>query len=119
MGVWRFAPSYEITIDQPNPKAGQRGQPARIAYHLRTLVEFQGLLVTGNGVNNATLSFWDPRGVLMNQINPQPLDVIQVRLNNRHGTWATAWTGYVDEIHEIHDPAQGRMVTLKALPQSR
>jgi len=113
MGVWRFAPSYEITLDQSNPKAGQRGQPARIAYQLRTLVEFQGLLVTGNGVNNATLSFWDPRGILMDQTNPQPLDAIQVRLNNRHGTWATAWSGYVDECHEIHDPSQGRMVTLK------
>jgi len=114
MATWAFAPSYDIVLDKRNPKAGQRGQPARLAYQLRTLVELQALLVTGNGVGNATLSFWDPRGILMEQVDPQPLDVIQVRLTNRHGTWATAWTGYVDEVHEIHDPAQGRLLTIKA-----
>jgi len=113
MGTWSFNPSYDIRIERKNPKAGTPGQPATIAYQLRTLSEFQGLLATTNTSSQATLAFHDPTGALMNTIAPQAMDAVTVRLRNRLNVWAGAWAGYVDECHEIHDPAQGRLMTLK------
>jgi len=113
MGTWRFTPSYDIRIEQPNPRKGTPGQPDTIAYQLHTLSEFQGLLATTNTSSQATITLNDPTGAVMDTVNPQPMDAVTVRLRNRRGVWAGAWTGYVDECHEIHDPAQGRVVTLK------
>jgi hypothetical protein len=45
---WSFSPNYDITITQPHPRPALN-QPATIAWQLRTLSEFQGLLVTANG----------------------------------------------------------------------
>ncbi len=113
MGTWAFNPSYDIRIERKNPKAGTPGQPATIAYQLRTLSEFQGLLATTNTSSQATLAFHDPTGALMDTVAPQAMDAVTVRLRNRLNVWAGAWAGYVDECHEIHDPAQGRLMTLR------
>jgi len=99
---WSFSPNYDITITQPHPRPALN-QPATIAWQLRTLAAFQGLLVTANGSNQATLSFHDPDGFLLDQVAPQPMNVVQVRIPNRWGVWGTAWTGFVDSAHEIHD----------------
>ncbi len=99
---WSFSPNYDITITQPHPRPALN-QPATIAWQLRTLSEFQGLLVTANGSNQATLSFHDPDGSLLKMVAPQPMDGVKVRLTNRWGVWGTAWTGLVDSVHEIHD----------------
>lgn len=99
---WSFSPNYDITITQPHPRPALN-QPATIAWQLRTLSEFQGLLVTANGSNQATLSFHDPDGSLLKMVAPQPMDSVKVRLTNRWGVWGTAWTGLVDSVHEIHD----------------
>ncbi len=113
MGTWAFSPSYDLTISRKNPKAGTRGQPDTLSWQLRTLSEFQGLLATTNTSSQATITLHDPTGTLMDTVAPQAMDAITVRLRNRRGVWAGAWAGYVDECHEIHDPAQGRTVTLK------
>jgi len=99
---WSFSPNYDITITQPHPRPALN-QPATIAWQLRTLAAFQGLLVTANGSNQATLSFHDPDGSLLKMVAPQPMDSVKVRLTNRWGVWGTAWTGLVDSVHEIHD----------------
>jgi hypothetical protein len=103
MATFEFHPQYDITLTQPNPKRGVRDQPDFITWQLRTLATFQGLLVTANGSNQATLSFHDADGSLLDQVAPQPMNVVQVRLPNRSGAWGTAWTGFVDSAHEIHD----------------
>jgi len=103
MATFEFHPQYDITLTQPNPKRGVRDQPDFITRQLRTLATFQGLLVTANGSNQATLSFHDADGSLLDQVAPQPMNVVQVRLTNRWGAWGTAWTGFVDAAHEIHD----------------
>jgi len=113
MGTWAFNPSYDIRIERKNPKAGTPGQPATIAYQLRTLSEFQGLLATTNTSSQATITLNDPTGAVMDVVNPQAMDAITVRLRNRRGVWAGAWAGYLDECREIHDPSAGRTVTLK------
>ncbi len=88
-----------MTLTQPNPNKGQPRQPDTRTWRLFTLSEFQGLLVTANGVNNATLTFHDPTGAIMDQITPQAMDEVRVRLNNRQGQWGSAWTGFVDACH--------------------
>jgi len=103
MATFEFHPQYDITLTQPNPKRGVRDQPDFITWQLRTLATFQGLLVTANGSNQATLSFHDADGSLLDQVAPQSMNVVQVRLPNRWGAWGTAWTGFVDSAHEIHD----------------
>jgi len=113
MGTWSFSPSYDLTISRKNPKAGTRGQPDTLSWQLRTLSEFQGLLATTNTSSQATITLHDPTGAVMDTVAPQAMDAIIVRLRNRRGVWAGAWAGYVDECREIHDPAQGRVVTLK------
>jgi len=113
MGTWAFNPSYDIRIERKNPKAGTPGQPATIAYQLRTLSEFQGLLATTNTSSQATITLNDPTGAVMDVVNPQAMDAITVRRRNRRGVWAGAWAGYLDECREIHDPSAGRTVTLK------
>jgi len=113
MGTWSFSPSYDLTISRKNPDRGTRGQPDTLSWHLRTLSEFQGLLATTNTSSQATITLNDPTGALMDTVNPQPMDAIIVRLRNRHGVWAGAWAGYLDECREIHDPSAGRTVSLK------
>jgi len=113
MGTWSFNPSYDITLSRKNPQRGTRGQPDTLSWQLRTLSEFQGLLATTNTSSQATITLSDPTGALMDTVNPQPMDAVTVRLRNRRGVWAGAWAGYLDECREIHDPAQGRVVTLK------
>ncbi len=113
MGTWSFNPSYDIRIERKNPKAGTPGQPATIAYQLRTLSEFQGLLATTNTSSQATITLNDPLGGLMDAVNPQAMDAVTVRLRNRRGVVAGAWAGYLDECREIHDPSAGRTVSLK------
>ncbi len=113
MGTWAFSPSYDLTISRKNPKAGTRGQPDTLAWQLRTLSEFQGLLATTNTSSQATITLHDPTGALMDTVAPQAMDAITVRLRNRRGVWAGAWAGYVDECREIHDPSAGRTVSLK------
>ncbi len=113
MGTWRLDASYDITLSRKNPKAGTRGQPDILSWQLRTLSEFQGLLATTNTSSQATITLNDPTGALMDTVNPQPMDVVTVRLRNRRGVTAGAWAGYLDECREIHDPSAGRTVSLK------
>ncbi len=113
MGTWSFNPSYDITLSRKNPDRGKRGQPDTLSWQLRTLSEFQGLLATTNTSSQATLAFHDPTGALMDTVAPQAMDAVTVRLRNRLNVWAGAWAGYVAECHEIHDPAQGRLMTLR------
>jgi len=113
MGVWSFAPDYQITVTRKNPKAGTRGQPATLSWQLRTLSEFQGLLATTNTSSQATITLNDPTGGVMDAVNPQAMDAVTVRLRNRRGVVAGAWAGYLDECREIHDPSAGRTVSLK------
>jgi hypothetical protein len=65
------------------------------------------------GVNQATLTIQDSTRMIRDQIIPRAMNIVRVRLLNRHGVWGTAWTGFVDERRMVHDTSAGRFMTLQ------
>jgi|GEM_PF-2026838 len=90
------------------------------AYVLNTMLSCTASNST-TSVGQLTATFADPHGVISNltgsngqSTRPQAMDVVQLRLRNRHGEWGVAWTGYVDAYHQLFSADQGDIVQIAA-----
>lgn len=105
-----FEPDYQFYLVKQD----------KTVYTLNTLVSCTASLTT-NGVGQLTASFADPKGQIANlsgvkgqSTRPQAMDVVQLRLKNRHGEWGIAWTGYVDAFHQLFSAEQGDLAEIQA-----
>src|SRR5579875_1865778 len=103
-GIWAYSPQYVARLYQGDGSV----------WDLTSLQSAQMLLVTGAGVNQATLTFADPTAFLKRTVKPRAMNVLEVWTTNRWSEGGLCWRGYVDEPHKAFDPTQGDDVTLVA-----
>lgn len=101
MSDWNFDTDFRLWVKQPFGKV----------FQLTTLHSVDATLVTNAGVNQMRAILYDPGQRLRNLTEAQgrlhPMQAIQLWLNNRYQQWGKAWTGYIDSVHYLFDPAQG------------
>lgn len=104
MGAWSYAPQYRFYLKKGDGTT----------YSLDTLQTAQYSLVTGQGVNNAQISFADTTGDIKRHVQPRPMNLLRLMTMNRWGEWGIAYTGFIDTARRTFDPTQGDSVQLQS-----
>ena len=107
--MWRFRPRYRFILQKRDPKTLKTS-----TWALTSMLTCNATLVTQAGVGTLQAEFADSDLHIIRNIEPHDMDVVRLQLMNRHGQWANAWTGYVDEVHHISDPARGEIAQIQA-----
>ncbi len=88
-------------------------------WHLPTLQSLQAMLTTTSAQVQMTATFANPHNYITDLIGrdlrsggAHPMNVVQAWTTNRQGGSRPIFTGYIDGVHRISDPAQGEMVQL-------
>ena len=102
--MWSFAPTYELLL---------RSKGTNAVWSLRTVQHINAFLTTTqNGVNQMTVTLADTDQFIRNTVKPRAMDLVQLKLTNRYGHSAVAWTGYIDTFQRAFNPQEGDVVTL-------
>lgn len=85
-------------------------------YICDSVESFQSTLNVGGIVGTLNLILGNTDGAIFDDVSSQPhaQDIIHIRARNRHGFWGPVWTGYINEVHRIDDPIQGRQCAIAA-----
>src|SRR5581483_6108921 len=100
--AWTYRPRFSLLL--------RKGDGTE--YTLPCAQSIEATLETGTGIGQMHVALADLDGRVRRAVQPHPMNVIQLWLQNRHGYVAPAWTGYIDTVQDDWDTSNGNLIEL-------